>query len=378
MIVYYSMIVLTVTFGILAQRITTKDSKALRIEGSNLANSSEEIQEKRNIFFMLLILGVFVFVTGFQSGYGDTTSYLQQFRVTTLSFRESIIQTWNEKAPLFRIYISLIKTFTNDGQWLLFITALICNFLIWNVMRKESASIPLACYLYICSGLCLFSMNGIRQCLAASILFAAYKLILDGKWIKWFLLLFILYFLHTSVVFLVPVYFLYRKKPWQKTTIFLIVVVLVVGLFYSNFSKSFFEVAKGTSFDEYQSQLAGIKQTKVIRTAFMMIPAILSFVYRKEIEKTEAPILYLASNAAVLSAGLYVLASIGAGNLIARIAIYSDLFVYIILMPFLLKHISKTKYNYIGWIYLIAAGIFYLYQMKDGYWYSDWVHWYFV
>ena len=377
--IYISMIVLTVFFGVLAQRTTNNKVTDNTVIQPNI-NDTKEIKEQRNMVFLLLILGVFVFVTGFQSGFGDTTSYLSQFMNLKYSFEDSLVHSWDNKSPLFQIYMALIKSFTQDGQWLLLITAFITNLLVWNVMRKESASIPVACYLYICSGLCLWAMNGIRQYLAATILFAAYKLIIDGKWIKWFLLLFIVYFIHTSVVFLVPIYFLYRKKPWQKTTLLLIVFVLLIGIFYTQFSNSFFEIAQGTVFEEYKTQVAEVASTKIIRTAFMMIPAILSFIYRKEIEKTNSPLLFLSSNAALLSAGIYFLASIGAGNLIGRIAVYSDLFVYIVLMPYILKTISISRYNYVGWIYLIAAGVFYWYQMfivYSGVWWSVWLGWHF-
>ena len=199
--IYISMIVLTAIFGVLAQRVSNNKVTDNTVIQQSITDT-KATREQRNMFFMLLILGVFVFVTGLQSGFGDTTSYLSQFNNFNQSFKDSLVHSWNHKSPLFQIYMALIKTFTKDGQWMLLITAFISNLLVWNVMRKESASIPVACYLYICSGLSLWAMNGIRQFLAATILFAAYKLIIDGKWIKWFCSFFSYFFFIHQLCFL--------------------------------------------------------------------------------------------------------------------------------------------------------------------------------
>ena len=380
MIIYISMTVLVVVFGILYENDKQKNFK--RLDCANGLNVDLNSNPHSNLLFFILIFATFVFVTGLQSGYGDTSNYIKQFNNLDYSFKASLTIVWdNEKSPLFRIYMAFIKGFTEDAQWFLLITSLLSNYFVCRVLKNESSSVPIACYFYICSGLCLWAMNGIRQYLVATIFFACYKLIVKGKWLKWFLLVFILYFCHTSVIFLIPMYFLFRKKPWTKTTILFIAALLVVGVFYSQFSNAFFDVAEGTVFEEYSTQVNDVASTKFIRVAFMSIPAVLSFIFRKDIEVDNSPVLNIASNAAVLSAGMYFLAGIGAGNLIARLAVYSDLFVYVIFVPYIIKKLLDTQYFYVAHLYIVAAGIFYFYQtfiVGGGIWYSDWLHWYFV
>lgn len=376
--VYIAMILLTAFFGWCYER-----SKEGRVVNLGTTETIEYFDNKPKTLLLVLILLVFVFVTGFQTGFGDTFNYMGQFKNLIYSFPNSITEVWsdNEKSPLFKIYMSIIKVFTNDPQWFLLITAFISNFFMWRVMKNESCSITISCYLYICSGLCLWAMNGIRQYIVATFLFTCYKFIINGKWGIWFLLLFVCYFWHTSVLFLIPVYFLYRRKPWTKTTMLFIIGILIIGMFYSQFTDAFFDVTEGSSFDEYKNEVNDTSSTMLIRVLFMCIPAVLAFVYREDIEHEKSPLLNLASNASILSAGLYILAGIGAGNLIARIAVYSDLFVYIILMPFIIKKILRSDHSYVAWLYIIAAGVFYYYQqfvVYSGVWYSNWLHWYFM
>lgn len=377
MIMYVGMIILTVFFGVMSQRETVYNHRDISNNKSNF-----EGYIKPSMGCMLIILFVFVFVTGMQSDFGDTTNYRMQFENLDVSFAESLNIDWSSKAPFFQIFMAFIKNFTSEPQYFFLIVAFLTNFFVWLVMKDNSYSIAIACYFYVCMGLSLWAMNGIRQYLVATLLFLCHRLIIDGKYIKWFVLLLFCYFFHTSVLFLVPVYFLFRSKPWSKRTAIFIVAVLVVGIFYSQFSSAFFDAAEGTVFEEYDKQQSEVASTSLIRVAFMIIPAVLSYIFRDIIEKENSMLLNMSVNASVLSAGIYVLAAIGAGNLIARIAVYSDLYVYIILIPFLLKKLLNSKdQKYIAYLYIIAAGIFYFYQqfiVYGGYWYSYYLGWYFV
>ena len=73
-----------------------------------------------------------------------------------------------------------LQNISDDPQLLIFTTALITNVLIVIILYKYSRMFELSIYVYITSGLYTVSMNGIRQSLAAAIIFAATKYILDG------------------------------------------------------------------------------------------------------------------------------------------------------------------------------------------------------
>ena len=75
---------------------------------------------------------------------------------------------------------------------MIFTTALITNILIISVLYKYSRMFELSTYVYITGGLFLVSMNGIRQVLAAAIIFTATKYLINGNWVKYFLIVFLL------------------------------------------------------------------------------------------------------------------------------------------------------------------------------------------
>ena len=125
-----------------------------------------------------------VLVSGLRNNIGDTYFYMHAYNVT--EFNWEYIK--NNKDMGFNIFQMILQKYTDDPQVMVFITALITNVLIVFILYKYSRLIELSLYVYITSGMYLVSMNGIRQYLAAAIVFAATKYILDGNWKKYILI----------------------------------------------------------------------------------------------------------------------------------------------------------------------------------------------
>ena len=69
------------------------------------------------------------------------------------------------------------------------------------------------------------------KCLAAAIIFTATKYLINGNWIKYFLIVLFASTFHQSALILIPIYFFVRYKAWSKATLLLLVfsVVIVIG-----------------------------------------------------------------------------------------------------------------------------------------------------
>ncbi len=102
---------------------------------------------------------------------------MHAYKIT--EFNWEYVQT--NKDMGFNIFQMVLKKYTDNPQVMVFTTALITNVLIVATLYKYSRLIELSLYVYITSGMYLTSMNGIRQYLAAAIIFAATKYIFEGK-----------------------------------------------------------------------------------------------------------------------------------------------------------------------------------------------------
>lgn len=127
----------------------------------------------------LLVVGVMVslvVIAGLRKNIGDTFFYMHSFKVSTFTW-DSIVK---DKDFGFGILQMLLKNYSTDPQTLIFITALITNILIVLILSRYSGFFELSTYAYITGGLFLVSMNGIRQVLAAAIIFTATRFIISG------------------------------------------------------------------------------------------------------------------------------------------------------------------------------------------------------
>ena len=59
-------------------------------------------------------------------------------------------------------------------------------------------------------------MNGMRQCLAAAILFIFNDLIVKGKFKLYLGVVLIVSTIHASALIMIPVYFIVRQDAWSK------------------------------------------------------------------------------------------------------------------------------------------------------------------
>ena len=114
--------------------------------------------------------------------------------------------TWefitSQKDIGFGILQMILKKYSDDPQIMIFTTALITNVLIVFVLYKYSRMFELSTYVYITGGLFLVSMNGIRQVLAAAIIFTATKYLINGNWFMYFLIVLFASTFHQSALIL--------------------------------------------------------------------------------------------------------------------------------------------------------------------------------
>lgn len=325
-----------------------------------------------NKLFSTIAMAVLVLVSGLRSNIGDTGYYKYGFINIVPDNIFSAFETFTlYNGDLgFMVFQSFIKDFiSTDPQALLFICALITNVFIMIVLYKYSPAFELSLFLYITTGAYFFTMNTMRQYLISAILFLCIKLIVDGKWLPFFVLVLLLSTMHSSGLIFIPVYFFVRLKPWSKLVVTAIVVTAAVLLLFNQIGSSLLDLLMDTQYGHYKEFiLSEDSGANLIRTLVATVPVVLAYLGRKQLEKSNDKLIDVILNFSVLNLVFQILAL---QNLIfARFSVYFGLY-NLLLLPWLIKNLfdKQTSAIFYG-ASLILYIIFYYYEMESylSYW----------
>ncbi|WNR43791.1 EpsG family protein [Paenibacillus roseipurpureus] len=234
---------------------------------------------KPNAWLTAIVMATFALVAGLRNNIGDTFFYMYSYKLSSFTWAEVMA----EKDIGFGILQKILKSFTQNPQLLIFLTAAVTNILIIYVLYKYSKLFELSIYIYITSGLYIVSMNGVRQFLASAIVFAATTFLFQGNWKKYFLVVGFASLFHGSAFILIPIYFIVRRKAWTSSTFMLVIgaVVLIIG--YGAISNAIFTAIADTHYSEYQNFQEG--GANMIRVAISAVPLVLAYIGRHKLRE---------------------------------------------------------------------------------------------
>ena len=127
----------------------------------------------------------------------------------------------------FLIYNKLVSYISDNPQFFLAFTAIICVGCVGYVIYKYSSNIFLSFIIYICLGQYIFSFSGLRQAIAISLSLLGLSFILERKNWHFFILLLLAISFHTTAIILFAAWPLCRKEMKTSTLIFLLLLVIV-------------------------------------------------------------------------------------------------------------------------------------------------------
>ncbi|UTR10581.1 EpsG family protein [Evansella sp. LMS18] len=316
------------------------------------ATSLSPVPVKPSKLFAFGAMVTLVIISGLRRNIGDTYFYRHTYE--TNQFTWEIIR--EEKDMGFGILQMLLQQISSDPQILIFTTALITNVLIVIALYNYARMFELALYVYITGGFFLVSMNGIRQFLAAAIIFAATKYIIDGSWKKFTLVVLLASTFHQSALIFIPIYFLIRRKAWTKTTAALLALAVIIVIGYNHFSEMLFSAISDTQYGGYSDFAEG--GANIIRIAVNAAPLILAYLGRDKLREVFPNSDYFI-NLCLLN---FVFMVISLQNwLFARFSIYFGLY-QLILIAWIVKVFKEKDQKLIYYLILIFYFIYFYYE----------------
>lgn len=314
------------------------------------------------IIFLIFTIMIFVLVAGLRNNIGDTQSYVNGYTglVNFMGFTEE------SKDKGFTIFQLILYKINTDPQFMLFVTSLITQSCIVYTLYKYRSYFELEVYMYITCGIFLVTMNGIRQAMVGAILFLCTRLIIEGKFIPYTIIVFILSTMHSSAMIMIPVYFIARKQMWSKTTFIIIVVASVGFIFFYQLLPGFFGVLDGSSYSEYESWMTsedGDGGSSLMRVLVNAVPVILSYIKRNELkEKWKEGNIFVNISLINLIFNVF-----GLYNWIfVRFQLYFQYY-NLVLIPYIIKNCFEEKErDLIYYSFIICYFIYFYYEQVMG------------
>jgi transmembrane protein EpsG len=300
--------------------------------------------------FIFLPMSALVLISGLRNNIGDTYFYMLSYKLMTGKFSD--IKFKGDFG--FNIYQTFLHHISSNPQILIFVTALITNMLIVISLYKYSRMIELSLFVYIAAGMFMVSMNGIRQCMAAAIIFVATKYILEGKFLKFLLVVLGASFIHQTALILIPTYFIVRRKAWTKTTYLILGLGVLLAACFNQFSNVMFSALSDTQYGHYSDFAAG--GASIMRPIIGLVPVIIAYFGRDKLRALWPESDYIV-NLALLDVIFLILAT--KNWLFNRLDIYFGLY-QLILISWILSLFIKKQQKAV-YLLLIVCYLFFFY-----------------
>lgn len=314
---------------------------------------------------VILVLPYIVWAAGRPDSYGDTGVYRATFLNMPVGFSEmSTYIASRQKGKAFVLFEYLFKTLVSHSDIAFFFAvAAIQLFFIVRIFRKYSRNYWLSIFLFVASADYLSWMhNGIRQFLAATLIFTCIPLLAKRKYILMILVVLLAVAIHSAALVFLPFVFVINGRAWNARTIAFIIALAVAIYFVENLSDFIVEMMKDTAYEGDIDIYLSDTGTNILRVLFYAVPTVMSWVYREYIYRENDPFINICVNLSIISTGVYIFSFFTSGILVGAVPIYFSLGNYI-LIPWLIEEVfDSTSKRIVSIIFVIVYSIFFYYQ----------------
>lgn len=323
---------------------------------------------KPNKLFVFFAMASLVIIAGLRRDIGDTYNYKHSYIIT--NYQWSGINIHEDFG--FYVFEMLLKQISSNPQIMIFTTAMITNVFIVLVLYRYSRMVEIALFVYIALGAFTVSMNGIRQSLAAAIIFAGTKYLLNGDWKKFMSIVLVAATFHRSALIFIPIYFIVRQKAWSKLTFLLLLLAVAIAFEFNTFSSLLFDALDNTKYGHYSNFSEG--GANVIRVAVTAVPLLVAYFGREKL-RAMWPKSDIIVNMSLL--GLIFMIVATKNWIFARFDIYFGLY-SLILISWVIQLFQSKERQFVYYGLIVCYLIYFYYEqvITLGIHYrSDYLHW---
>lgn len=260
--------------------------------------------------------------------------------------------------PGFGIVAKASTLLINDGALVMLLASVITIGLPLVVIYRNTNELFLATVLLVIMGYWHGSFNGVRQYLAAAVLFCGYKLLQDREFRKYLIAVFVAFLFHRSAAIMALFYFVVYREVSFKNVVLLVVVIFVALRSYDvifNLSNTLMDKAYSED-NAYTSTL--VNRLRVLSSC---VPAIIFMLEYRNVKFTKIQMFHM--NTVIVHAAIRIVTMNSA--LLYRIGIYTDPFMAIAI-PEMLKGIPIRNRRIYTFLIAIMYLLMWWYELSHG------------
>lgn len=287
--------------------------------------------------FALMVFLPILLMTVYGRPRSDTYLYLLIYHNLPANFILGFHEAISAKEPGFALFQLFVNYLTGGNEFAFRLSmALIHIIPLILIFRRYSEDYLLSTYIFIAGGYHLaWMMNGMRQFMAVTIIFAATPWIVEKRYLRTILVILLATTFHRTALFMLPVIFIVQGDAWNfKTILFSMIAVAATFLFARN-SLLFDEFADTVGYSMDAVREWGDDGSHPMRVLVTAVPMVLSFLVRDKIRTDNSGIINICTNMSVITTGLSLVAMVTSGIMMGRMTIYTSLY-NLILLPYLI------------------------------------------
>lgn len=298
----------------------------------------------------------------------DIPTYLSSFKLLPSSFAGVLQYSSTMESGQGFVFLEwVIKSlFGNNIRVFRVIIALLHSIPIIYIFRKYSYDYWIAIYLFVASSVHVgWMMNGLRQFIAVAIIFFALPYVVKKQYMRVIFVILLASTIHVTALFMLPIVFIVQGKSGNKKTMFFIALAIFV-MFILSRNPALMDVLLGET--EYagavtEMQRMGDDGVNPLRVLVSAVPVFLVFVQRKYLRNEENQVVHICVNMSFITVGLNLVAMVTSGILMGRMAIYTNLYSFII-MPYLIRNaFTRESQKLVNILMVVFYFIFYCFEM---------------
>lgn len=236
-----------------------------------------------------------------------------------------------------------------------FVASVITVGMVLISIYKETDDFAFVTLLYIFVGCWHSSFNGVRQCLAVSIVFLGRHYITERRFFKYLLVCFLAFLAHRSALFCVLFYFVYSEEFSKKR----LLIITLITLFLSRSHEAIFSFIGWMNDEEFVLDLYSSTSVNILRTFVGCCPAIVGvyYAYTRKLDKQQIFYVYMM----VINAAIRIATADSA--YLYRLGMFPAIFVPLGL-SFLSKATTPKHQNVFRYLVVIFYFLFWLYEVS--------------
>lgn len=311
--------------------------------------------------FFMLVLTLALPIT-LRRTYNDTGTYIRSFLYAdtlTQLFASNTLHLLRN--PAFEIYRAFMRGITDNYMIFFLFPAFFVQYTYMRFIRRHCPNFLVGVALYFFLGTYCFSIAAMKQTLAMAILLYAVDYLIERKYKRFFLTVFIAFLFHTyAIVFLILPAF--TVKPWTPRSFLLL---LAVYFFMNNFESvitSFLEIANESGKNVSGEEILGTASINPLRVAVYAVTPLLALVFRRYLFASNLDREHnILINMSFLCVAIMSLGLVSAANMFARMGQYFEFGVICALPWMLRKPFEEQSSRLISLLAMVCFAVYFYY-----------------